>query len=82
MASKTEEKIEDLKKYITPKEAWDKIKDSGINITYATLLTWVEKNKMGFQPGGPGSKWCVDREKIDELIAGRYKKGVGTDGKK
>ena len=69
------------KKNISAEEAWTKAKKAGINITYATLLSWIEKTKIGFQPGGPGSRWFVDREKFDSLIEGKYKKGV-SDAKK
>ena len=69
----------DETKYFTPTEALEKAHAAGIDITYATLLTWVEKHKVGFQPGGAGSKWYIDREKFDSLINGKTTRG-GVNG--
>jgi hypothetical protein len=83
MATTEEHKTEEEIKYFTPEEALEKAKRAGMNITYATLLKWVDTNKLGFQPGGAGSKWFVDKEKFNKFLEGNFKKGgVVSDGKK
>lgn len=56
--------------YYTSDEAMEKAKALGIDVTLATLLTWVGRKKLGFQPGGPGSRWLIFREKFDKFITG------------
>lgn len=57
-------------KYYTVDEALEIAHSVGIDITYATLLAWIDRRKLGFQPGGTGSRWFVYRDKFDKFIRG------------
>ena len=59
---------EKAKKYCDATEALIFAKGEGIDITLATLLSWVEKHKLGFQPGGNNSKWFIDRKNFIEFL--------------
>lgn len=52
----------EAKQYCDASEALTLAKEKGIDITLATLLTWVDKHKLGFQPNGNNSKWFIHRE--------------------
>lgn len=66
------------KTYIFAAEALQRAEAKGIKITLATLHAWVEKNNLGFQPGGANSKWFIDADRFDEFLKGPE----GTDGTK
>lgn len=55
-------------KYYNASQALEKAKEAGLNITLPTLIVWIEKNDLGFQPGGNNAKWFINREKFDEFI--------------
>lgn len=59
-------KGEEAKKYCDATEALAYAKSVGVDVTLATLLNWVDRHKLGFQPGGNNSKWFIDRA----LLAG------------
>lgn len=65
--------------YYTPNEALEKIEAVGIKTTLATLLSWVDRNKLGFQPGGNGAKWYIHRDKFDAFIQGKLEKSHGKN---
>lgn len=66
--------------YYTLNEAHEKALSVGINVTYITMLSWVEKNKLGFQPGGVGSRWFVYKDKFDNFVHGRLEKNHAKKG--
>lgn len=48
--------------------AMDKAKEKGMVTTRATMIRWVEENRLGFQPGGSNSPWFVDKKKFQDFI--------------
>lgn len=62
--------------YYTAEEALARAQEVGISCTYQTMLSWVEKNGLGFQPGGIGSKWHINKDQFEEFIHGTKKKSV------
>lgn len=58
----------EAKKYCDATEALAYARNTGVDITLATLLTWVDKHKLGFQPGGNNSKWFIDREALTVFL--------------
>ena len=57
-------------KFISIQEAIVIAKQHGIAATTATMIHWVETNKLGHQPGGINAKWYVDDKKFREFIIG------------
>lgn len=60
--------------YYTADEALQKAASVGIKVTLATLLIWVDRLGLGFQPGRKGSKWFIYREQFDKFIHGKLEK--------
>ena len=60
--------------YYTGKEALEKAASVGITTTLATLLSWVDKNGLGFQPSGDRGQWYIYRDKFDDFITGKAPK--------
>ena len=80
MTEPTEEPTqEDQLLYYTAEEALQKAASIGIKVTLATLLTWVDRHGIGFQPGRKGSKWFINREQFDKFIHGRLEKNHGKN---
>jgi len=67
--------------YIDVQEALKIAAKHGIKTTVATMIQWLEKNKLGYQPGGINSKWFVDEIKFTEFIKGRLPHGKNRTGK-
>lgn len=65
---KREMQIEEKKLYMTANEALAFAKSVGIDITLATLIYWIQSNKLGFQPGGNNSRWYVHIENFQNFI--------------
>lgn len=60
-----------MPEYITAQEALAMAAEKGIVITLATLLAWVEKHELGFQPGGVFTRWYIHRNKFEEFLNGK-----------
>ena len=65
--------------YYTGQQALEKAAAAGITTTLATLLTWVDKHKLGFQPSGNGGHWYIFRNKFDAFITGQAGVSNGKD---
>lgn len=63
--------------YMTMTEALEYAEQSGIAVTRVTLIAWVDKLKLGFQPGGTDSNWWVYKDKFETYIK---KMSGGADG--
>lgn len=59
---------EEAMKYCDATEALAYVRSTGVDVTLATLLTWVDRYKLGFQPGGNNSKWFIDRGALTEFL--------------
>ena len=57
--------------YISIKEAQKMAEEQGITTTTATMISWVEKQKLGFQPGGLNGKWYVNKEAFGRFLDGK-----------
>ena len=55
---------EEATKYCDATEALAYVRNTGVDVTLATLLAWVDKYKLGFQPGGNNSKWFINKEAL------------------
>ena len=64
---------EEAKKYWDATEALTYAKSVGVDVTLATFLAWVDKHKLGFQPGGNNSKWFIDRAALTEFLNKKIK---------
>ena len=57
------------KEYINTKEALDMIRDSWLVNHYKpnlqTLITWIDKYKLGFKFAG---RWQIDKSKLENFI--------------
>lgn len=62
-------------KYYSTEKALELANEAGIGCTLATLISWVERNKLGFQPGGNGAKWFIYKDKFDAFLTGDLKHG-------
>lgn len=58
-------------KYMDVSTALEEAENKGVKVTRATMIQWIAKNELGFQPGGPDSIWYVDREKFQAFIDGQ-----------
>lgn len=63
--------------YMTAQDALDKLKESGIEVTLATLLAWVHKHHLGFQPGGPNAKWYINCERFERFVTNKLQQVEG-----
>ena len=50
---------------ISTTEALTLLDDRGLNVTLTTLITWIEKKKLGRKPLG---RWRIDKEKFLDFI--------------
>lgn len=57
--------------YISISDAIELAEKVGIKTTTATMINWVEKHKLGFQPGGINSKWYVRLSQFQEFLNGK-----------
>lgn len=57
--------------YISINEAIRLAEEVGITTTTATMIIWVEKHNLGFQPGGLNSKWYVREADFKEFLNGK-----------
>ena len=64
--------------YYTAPEACVKAAEVGVSVSLATLLTWVAKNNLGFQPAGTGGRWLIYRAEFDAFID-RNSSAEGSD---
>jgi hypothetical protein len=58
-------------KYMDVSIALEEAEKVGLKVTRATMIQWISKNELGFQPGGPDSLWYVDREKFQAFLDGQ-----------
>lgn len=58
-------------KYMDVSAALEEAEKTGMKVTRATMIQWISKNELGFQPGGPDSIWYVDREKFQAFLDGQ-----------
>lgn len=68
------EEVKKGEKYYTAQEALKKTMEAGISCTLPTLLSWVEKHELGFQPGGNNSKWYIKIVEFDKFLEGEKTK--------
>lgn len=40
----------------------------GIPCAYATMIAWVNKNKLGYQALGKGGRYMVNKTKLEEFL--------------
>ena len=59
---------EEVTKYCDATEALAYVRNTGVDVTLATLLAWVDKYKLGFQPGGNNSKWFINRDALIKFL--------------
>ena len=45
---------------------------TGKDVSVPTIIMWVEKWKLGFQPSGPGGKWAIYADKWDKFCKGEF----------
>lgn len=55
-------------KYCDANEALALAKGKGIDVTRATLLNWIDKHKLGFQPNGNNARWYIHRENLAAFL--------------
>ena len=58
-------------KYMDVTAALEAAEIKGLKVTRATMIQWISKNELGFQPGGPDSIWYVDRDKFTTFLEGQ-----------
>lgn len=64
---------EEADKYISAAEALEIIrKKVSETISLATLLRWVDTHKLGYQPGGPGRRYYIYKDKFTEFANGPH----------
>lgn len=57
---------------ISVSESLEIAKEYGIPVTRPTAITWIKKNKLGYQPGKEKtSHWVVNKLKWTDFILGR-----------
>jgi hypothetical protein len=66
-------------KYYTAQEAVAMANEVGLHCTLPTMHTWLAKNKLGIQPGGPGSSWFVYADRFDTFLQGKQEKLHGKN---
>lgn len=59
------------KKYYNVDQALTVAAGEQIIVTKVTLIAWIKKNDIGFQPGGKRSKWYIHKDKFDQFIQGQ-----------
>lgn len=57
--------------YMKTKDAIKMAADVGIQVTTATMIVWLEKHNLGFQPGGINSAWYVNVADFKEFLNGK-----------
>jgi hypothetical protein len=62
---------EEADKYVGITEAMEIAESAGLPASRMTVISWVEKNDLGFQPGGTDSNWFVNKSKFVNFIARR-----------
>jgi hypothetical protein len=59
---------EEKHKYMTMTEALEFAENAGFSVTRPTIISWVDKKKLGFQPGGTDSNWWVYKDKFEAYV--------------
>lgn len=70
MARRTKQAIPAAERqlYCSAQDALKIASGMGINVTLPTILSWIERHKLGVQPGGNNSRWFVHRERFTAYL--------------
>lgn len=59
---------EEKHKFYSTTEAIVAAEKIGIKVSRMTIIYWVEKHKLGFQPGGTDGNWFIHKDLFDSFI--------------
>jgi hypothetical protein len=67
-------KINRTQKYITPAEAQIIAREYGVDVSYPTIVKWMDMNDLGHQVGGYRGKRLINQNKFRRFLNGENQK--------